>query len=258
MEKLLHGQVIQIEQDERSRNYRWERNAGFLDQNIQVVSIDDYNEYIKDGEQNLPQIVNIGTVLVKHPFEEDTYIHLEELEQIVYRSKALHMADIAQLLGCTRFSYDIKIDSIETASIGRYGKISYTPYITADTKYKNEQVEKYKAMLKIEDKNEVNDESQNLTLEDKILSYKRACELAHKYKLDKDEDIKSLLDSRNPYNTYIKKSRIVCFELSREVNSLYSCAFSLELLKGVFTMQGNFENQVSKKKTIFVTFSFDF
>lgn len=258
MEKLLHGQVIQIEQDERSRNYRWERNAGFLDPNIQIVSIDAYNEFVKNGNQSLPKVVKLGTVLVKHPFEEDSYIYLEELEQIVYRSKALHMADIAQLLGCTRFSYDVKIDSIEEASMGINGEISYVPYISGDTKYKNDQVEKYKAMLKIEDKNEVNDEYRNLTLEDKILSYKKACELAHKYKLDKDEDIKSLLDSRNPYIPYIKKSRIVCFELSREVNSLYSCAFSLEVLKGVFSMQGNFENLVSKKKTIFVTFSFNF
>lgn len=196
--------------------------------------------------------------MVKHPFDKDTYIHLEDLEQTVYRSKALRMADIAQLLGCTRFSYDIKIDSIEIASVGQNGNISYAPYISGDAKYKHDQVEKYKAMLKIEDKNEINVEYQNLTIDDKILSYNKACELAHKYMLYKDEDIKSLLNSRNPYNPYIKKSRTVCFELSREVNSLYSCAFSLEVLKGVFTIHGGFENQVSKKKTIFVTFSFDF
>lgn len=258
MGNLLYGQIIQIEQDERSRNYLWERNAVFLDQNIQIVSIDDYNKYISTGNQDLPKVVKIGTVLVKHPFEENTYINLNELEQTVYKAKALHMADIAQLLGCTHFSYDVKIDSIEEAFIESNGKISYKPYTCDNAKYKNDQVEKYKAMLKIEDKNEVNDEYLNLTLEDKILSYKKACDLAHKYKLDKDEDIKSLLDSRNPYFPYIKKSRIVSLELSREVNSLYSCAFSLEALKGVFTIQGNFENQVSKKKTIFITFSFYF
>lgn len=257
MEKLLYGQIIQIEQDERSRNYRWERNAGFLDQNIQVVSIDDYSKSIKNGEQCLPKIVKPGTVLVKHPFEQDVYIFLDELEQTVYRSKALHMADIAQLLGSTSFSYDIKIDSIEKVSIGANGEITYAPYY-CDVKYKTDQVEKYKAMLKIEDTNEVNPDYQNLTLENKVLSYNKACELAHKYGLDKDEDVKSLLESRNPNSLYIKKSRNVCFELSREVNALCSCALSLNVLKGVFTMQGNFESQVSQKKTIFVSFSFIF
>ena len=81
------------------------------------------------------------------------------------------------------------------------------------------------------------------------MDYDKAKQLIKQYKLD-DKDINYIVEQRNPEDSSKLSAREVKVELTRELNSLTECAFSLNILKGLFTLNADVKQTISTQKKI--------
>ena len=89
-----------------------------------------------------------------------------------------------------------------------------------------------------------------------VSSYTQAIEKAAEFGLDKDDDIKHLIDQRNPENPRSIKSRRVSIEMSRELNSALDTAISLEAVGA--ELNGTYKEIIENQKRILFEFEVQF
>jgi len=238
--------IVRIDTDEKSIRYKWEEDATKLNPNIQIVSINDYNQLVESKDNNLilPQNAAIGSVLMKHPFRQNTYIPLEEAEIEIYKDKMFCMSAIAVRLGMV-FDWKVELVNVQTRNIDASGNVD-CKYVNIDAKFKSQEEEKYRGLIAMTQNIRRNPDSVSTPEEE----HKEAWELARKYGLQNDMEVISLLDGRNPKNAFMIKDRTISIELSKEINSMYDIAFSLKVLKGIFGMNATLNEKLSQNKTL--------
>ena len=79
------------------------------------------------------------------------------------------------------------------------------------------------------------------------MGYEKAKQLIKQYKLD---DIDYIVEQRNPEDSSVLSAQEVKVELTKELNCLTECAFSLNILKGVFTLNTNVKQTIATQKKV--------
>lgn len=240
---MLIGDVICIVEAERSINWRWEQNVNKIMSGVQIVSEDDFAAIIKENRYQVDCIGHIraGTTLMKHPFLKDRYLDINSAEDILFRDKLNCMATIAKLLGVTRFEAKAMFLEEGKREMDILGNIG-CKYVDLSAQYREIQNSKYSKTYCRKETfcgNVLNREAHD-----------KALERAKSYGLYEDADIAYLLEQRNPKDENRLSSQEIKVELSRELNNSLDCAFSLNVLGGVFSLSANFKEITSQKKTV--------
>lgn len=242
----LTAPIIRIDTDEISIRYKWEDDASKLNPNIQIVSVNDYNDLVnsKSNSLILPRNATTGSILMRHPFRKNTYIPLEEAEMTIYKDKMFCMSSIAVHLGLL-FDWKVELVSVSKRDIDASGNIDYKN-VKVDATFKSNEEEKYRGMISM-----TQDVRQNpISTISSEEEYQEACDLVKKYGLENDMEIISLLDGRKPNCKHIISDRTISVELSKEVNSMYDIAYSLNVLHGLFGFSASLNEKVSQNKTL--------
>jgi hypothetical protein len=246
----LRERVIHVTSDERSINWEWEKNSEQVNRQIQFVSIDDIPSIRSNTNVVLPSEIQEGDILIKHPFEPDTYLNVVDAKDEICKDKWFKISEIAQYLGATGFNIKEAIESIETRELDVNVGVSYkVTNARIDIKKKNELKEKLG--IEIDDAFDgckiISDES-----------YKKAQELAKKYHLDNDAAIRSLIRMRDPSKENSFRGRTIHCEMTKELNSALDIAFSLNVMPNVFSLDANVNQAITTKETITLDIVFEF
>ena len=79
--------------------------------------------------------------------------------------------------------------------------------------------------------------------------YEDAKRLIKQYRL---EELNYIVEQRNPDDGNTLMEQNIAVGLSEELNHLTECAFSLNVLKGVFTLNANVKQTISTQKEIII------
>lgn len=179
-----------------------------------------------------------GMILIRHPFLPNTYIPIDVTENELFHKKQLCISPIMQYLGAKSVSGHAKIVETKHRVIDGKGNVGYES-TKVNASVMSEQNQHYESEYRVED---------TFPEEYSPDDYALAIEEASKYGLDKDDDIKSLIEQRNPAKPRPIKSRRVSIEMSRELNSALDTAISLEAV-GV-ELTGNYKSILESSKRI--------
>lgn len=237
----LGAGILQISTEERAVNYRWEKDADKLDKNISIVCMDDIQNLVNDGwtfKTKMP--IREGMTLALHPFISKCYIDINIAEDELFKDKFNCLGRVVKLLGAKSFEAKAAFLEAKTRIIDATGNINYK-LIKADASYKKSEEEKY---AKTYSRKEI------FSGEFTRQGYENAKQLIKQYKLE--EDLNYIVEQRNPDDGNTFSEQNIAVDLSEELNSLTECAFSLNVLKGVFTLNANVKQTISTQKKIIV------
>ena len=237
----LGAGILQISTEERAVNYRWEKDADKLDKNISIVCMDDIQNLVNDGwtfKTKMP--IREGMTLALHPFISKCYIDINIAEDELFKDKFNCLGRVVKLLGVKSFEAKAVFREAKIREIDVTGSINYKA-IKADASYKKSEEEKYAKTYSREEKY-----SGEFTRQ----GYEKAKQLIKQYKLE--EDLNYIVEQRNPDDGNTLTERSITVNLSKELNRLTEWAFSLNVLKGVFTLDANVKQTMSIQKEIIV------
>lgn len=160
-----------------------------------------------------------GMILIEHPFLPNTYIDAKDAEKELFHQKQLCISAVMQYLGATKVEGHAEITEMKKRAIDGKGNVAYgKTNLSAEVQI--EQKQQCESKYKILD-----------TWPDEFSpeQYELAKAEASKYGLDKDDDIVSLIERRNPANPRPIGSREISVEISTELNRSLDTAFSLEV-----------------------------
>lgn len=239
----LETDILQISTEERAVNYQWEKDADKLDKRISIVSMDDIKKMKDSGWSFEPDISFLceGMTLALHPFIDKRYIDINIAEDELFKDKFNSLGRVVKLLGAKSFEAKAVLIEANTRIIDATGSTNYK-LIKADASYKKSEEEKYAKTYS---------RKESFSGEFTQMGYDKAKQLIKQYKLD-DKDINYLVEQRNPEDSSVLSAQVVKVELTRELNSLTECAFSLNILKGVFTLNANVKQTISTQKEIII------
>ena len=232
----LGAGILQISTEERAVNYRWEKDADKLDKNISIVCMDDIQNLVNDGwtfKTKMP--IREGMTLALHPFISKCYIDINIAEDELFNDKFNCLGRVVKLLGAKSFEAKAVFLEAKTRIIDATGNINYK-LIKADASYKKSEEEKY---AKTYSRKEI------FLGEFTRQGYEKAKQLIKQYKL---EDLNYIVEQRNPDDGNTFSEQNIAVDLSEELNRLTECAFSLNVLKGVFTLNANVKQTISTQK----------
>lgn len=245
----LNGEVIHITSDEKSINWEWEKDSDKVSRKIQFVSIDDIPIIRNNSDIHFP-VVSENDILIKHPFEPNTYLRIDDACNVIRKDKFYKISEIAQELGAKGFTIEEAKESIETRKLDAKVGVEYKAVKTEiDIKKENELKEKlgikicdrYGGCSKITE-----------------ASFAKAKELAKRYHLDDDSDICSLISARDPSKENPLTNRSIHCEMTKEFNSALDIAFSLNVMPNVFSLDANVKKTLETKETITLDILFEF
>lgn len=233
----LDGQIIRVSKDEEARNYKFYPEAARL-KNVQVISIDDLDEYRKEG-YIIPMNVVEGSVLALHPFHPQKYIDINEAENEIIREKINYIGDIAQLLGARTVNGHVVSMDVKEVVWDASGGVKYKGVGAGFSGLsKKKEAEQYDYKLE-----------RMFSGERSLEGYNQAKKKMEEYGMDKDVEIKTLVEMCNPIRNNLIKVHKVHVDISREVNSSKEFAFTLSALE-IFKLDATVKNCVSELKTL--------
>lgn len=200
----------------------------------------------KTGIKNVRNL-SAGLVLIRHPFLPDTYINIDATENELFHNKQHCISQIVQFLGAKSLKGHARIAESKKRTVDANGNVSYKD-LKVNATILSEQNQHYESVYKFEDTFDGDDYS--------VSSYNQAIEKAAEFGLDKDDDIKHLIDQRNPENPRSIKSRRVSIEMSRELNSALDTAISLEAVGA--ELNGTYKEIIENQKRILFEFEVQF
>lgn len=236
----LGASILQISTKERTVNYRWEKDADKLDKNISIVCMDDIQNLVNDGwtfKTKMP--IREGMTLALHPFISKCYIDINIAEDELFKDKFNCLGRVVKLLGVKSFEAKAVFREAKIRDIDATGSINYKA-IKADASYKESEEKKY---AKKYSRKEI------FSGEFTRQGYEDAKRLIKQYSL---ENLNYIIDQRNPDEGNTLKEQNIAVDLSEELNRLTEWAFSLNVLKGVFTLDANVKQTMSIQKEIIV------
>ena len=236
MENIKLGAgILQISTEERAINYRWEKDADKLDKNISIVCMNDIQNLVNDGWTFKTKIpIREGMTLALHPFISKCYIDINIAEDELFKDKFNCIGRVVKLLGVKSFEAKAVFIEAKTRIIDATGSINYK-LIKADASYKKAEEEKYAKTYS---------RKERFSGEFTRQGYENAKQLIKQYRL---EDLNYIVEQRNPDDGNTISEQNVAVDLSEELNSLTECAFSLNVLKGVFSrsLKSQFRRKVN-------------
>lgn len=239
----LGAGILQISTEERAVNYRWEKDADKLDKNISIVCMDDIQNLVNDGwtfKTKMP--IREGMTLALHPFISKCYIDINIAEDELFKDKFNCLGRVVKLLGVKSFEAKAVFREAKIRDIDATGSMNYK-LIKADASYKESEKEKYAKKYSREEK---------FSGEFTRQGYEKAKQLIKQYKLEEEEDLNYIVEQRNPDDGNTLTEQSITVDLSKELNRLTEWAFSLNVLKGVFTLNANVKQTISTQKEIII------
>lgn len=238
MENYQLKDVLYLAPEERVINYKWEEDHGKLSPNLAVVSITDIRNMQEHGVKFKTNLsLCEGMTLVKHPYIANCYMDVNLAEDTLFKDKLNCIGRVVKLLGVKEFTAKAMFEEEKKREFDMQGNVSYK-VVNTEASYKKSEEEKY---AKTYSRHETF--SGEFTKKD----YEEAKKLVSQYKLD---DLEYILDQRNPDANNILGKQEVRIELSKELNSMTECAFSLNVLKGVFTLNASTKETISTQKKV--------
>ena len=238
----LEAAILQISTEERAVNYQWEKDADKLDKRISIVSMDDIKKMNDSGWTFKPDMPFLceGMTLALHPFIPKCYIDINIAEDKLFKDKFNCLGRVVKLLGAKSFEAKTVLIEANTRIIDTTGSTNYK-LIEADASYKKSEEEKY---AKTYSRKEI------FSGEFTRQGYEKAKQLIKQYRLE--EDLNYIVEQRNPDDSNTFSGQDIAVYLSKELNNLTECAFSLNVLKGVFTLNANVKQTISTQKEIII------
>ena len=236
----LGASILQISTKERTINYRWEKDADKLDKNISIVCMDDIQNLVNDGwtlKTKMP--IREGMTLALHPFISKCYIDINIAEDELFKDKFNCIGRVVKLLGVKTFEAKAVFHEAKTRDIDATGSINYK-LIKLDASGKKSEKEKYAKKYS---------RKETFSGEFTRQGYEDAKRLIKQYRL---ENLNYIVEQRNPDDGNTLTEQSITVDLSKELDRLTECAFSLNVLKGVFTLNANVKQTISIQKEIIV------
>ena len=239
--QLKSKQVLYVGSPELCTNYRWEKKSELLNPKIGFVCIDDIISARESGIEimtcnNAP--VCEGAVLVNHPFKNNTYMDVMLAEDELFRQKLDVIGTIARHLGVMSFTAKAKFENIRKYEFEANGNVKLGRYVNLDAEHKHQEEEKYAMQYSREERFPGKYDMEN---------YKEAQRLVNQYQLS---ELKYLLEQRNPNFSNSLRSQKIKTELSKELNDITECAFSLSILGGCVAIGGSLKETLSTQKKV--------
>ncbi|MBQ0057218.1 MAG: hypothetical protein KBT20_06135 [Bacteroidales bacterium] len=251
MENLLRLQksVVRVDTSENANmiKYMPKEQRQKLDPNIQVVSSDYVTELRKNKTISIPTRIDIGDILVLHPFVPNKYVLIQNLIDETYGTLYSCISGIARCLGATMIEWSKSVSILGERTLDGEGKLQIGPYaqLTANA-HSNDMVshqsEESKKNFFITDG--------VLSLEEKKEDYVRACQKAEEYGLADHNDIKELLEGRNPNNKRQILTKEVTLHMISQINNSFDAAFTLTSLGEVFSIGASVKDIIKKCQDI--------
>ena len=232
----LEAAILQISTEERAVNYRWEKDANKLDKNISIVCMDAIQKMKDNGwtfKTNMPLCE--GMTLALHPFIHKCYIDITSAEDEIFKDKLDCLGKVSKLLGVKIFEAKAIFIEEKHRNLDASGNINYKA-VKLDASYRKEEEEKYAKTYS---------RKESFSGEFTQIGYEKAKQLIKQYKLN---DLDYIVEQRNPEDGSKLSAQEVKVQLTKELNSLTECAFSLNILKGVFTLNANVKQTISTQK----------
>lgn len=238
MENYQLKDVLYLAPEERVINYKWEEDHGKLSPNLAVVSITDIRDMQEHGVKFKTNVsLCEGMTLVKHPYIANCYMDVNLAEDTLFKDKLNCIGRVVKLLGVKEFTAKAMFEEEKKREFDMQGNVSYK-VVNAEASYKKSEEEKYAKTYR---------RRETFPGEFTKKGYEEAKKLVSQYKLD---DLEYILDQRNPDANNILGKQEVRIELSKELNSMTECAFSLNVLKGVFTLNASTKETISTQKKV--------
>lgn len=237
----LKSDVIHVVSPERSLNYMYFPDYSSQQyRGIQIVSIDNIPAYKSMG-YNLPNHINEGTVLFKHPFFDHRYVYGTDASKRFRYSRFLQISEVLQLLGASRYEVGSVWEEVVERCWEANGSVS---------------IKAIQPSLKIEDKNE-KEQKAGFKLEDSFdgikyiseESWKQAKDLAAKYGLMEDDFIQSIINQRNPHIKNAIKRRTYTLDITEDENHYFDIAIALTAFSA-FNLDASFKRAVKKQHRV--------
>lgn len=239
--QLKSKQVLYVGSPELCTNYRWEKKSELLNPKIGLVCVNDIISAKQSGIEimtcnNAP--IYEGLVLVNHPFKNNTYMDVMLAEDELFRQKLDAIGTIARHLGVTSFTAKAKFENIRKYEFEANGNVKLGSYVNLEASYRHQEEEKYAMQYSREEHFPGIYDMDN---------YKKAQKLVNQYQLS---ELKYLLEQRNPNFTNSLYSQKIRTELSKEMNDITECAFSLSILGGCIAIGGSLKETLSTQKKV--------
>lgn len=238
MENYQLKDVLYIAPKEQTVNYKWEKDSDKLSPNLAVVSLDNIRDMEKhEVKFKTNSSLCDGMTLVKHPYIANCYMDVNLAEDTLFKDKLNCIGRVVKLLGVKEFTAKATFMEANTRELDIQGNVHYK-VVDVRASYKKSQEEKYAEEYKL------NESYDGIFTKE---NYEKAKKLVSQYNLD---ELKYILDQRNPDDNNTLREREVRIELSKELNSMTECAFSLNVLKGVFTLNAITKETISTQKKV--------
>ncbi len=227
--------VIHITSNEKSRNYKWEKDSNKISTNLQIVSIDDIESMPLDMRREMFSVRDIeeGMVFVKDPVSDRYYLSSGVADEMS-KNKANAISLVAMYLGAKKVIREI--DSIKTKTREFKSGVGAT-YKVVDMDFKANK-SSYDA---IKSKYASTEEFDGIASEN---GYQKALDYCKRTGLIYDPSFQYFLEQRNPENDNKKRVEDIRTEITSECDEELDIAFSLNALKGVFTLDAKCENSL--------------
>lgn len=228
--------AIFITSDSHESNFNYTvENNGKISDTIQRMYDFEFKKYISTNHIKVldAPVIREGLILTKHPFLQNTYINLESMESAVFQEKIRFISEICQKLGAVYVKGHAMVTKESNFTCN--GNIEVKPFFSG-----NAEVAENKKYIEEYSREDYFSGSATAT------DYKNICDIAKHYGLDKDSDIRNLIEQSNPANINRLKSRTIKFELSRETNQNFE--ISAEIPK--INLNANYKQILDKKRTI--------
>lgn len=238
--------IVHFTDDETSLNYKYEENAYLIDEDVSICSFDyDIKPFLENYQIiSSFQGINKNDTLVKHPFRPNSFIPLDQVEEILFKEMWGCIHNIARYLGAKKCEAELKINKEEKRTLSAKGDVSYKSLFFFNFNTSNDFEEKIKKRYNLVSHFTANHQ---FSLND----YNQAVELVKQYNLQNNVDIMRLLDQRNPEMGNLLTSEQVSISVTRDVNQILDSAIKLKALSGkVFNLDAKFNTIVESKKDI--------
>lgn len=206
---------------EQAINYKWDSRANRLNRNVVVLEPHKIQE-LGEGNEHffLPYDLTPGEVLIRHPYNQG-YILATKAEGEYIAATAEGIFLIARCLGATKITYkkcDIKQFKRE---IDSHNSLKYK-VVDLDVDVKKSKEEELKNKISMT-REFPKDDKQGLTKE----QFEKAKSIASERGLRMSQDIRSLLDARDPDLGAPMTRQTVNVEIFSSLNDALDIAFSL-------------------------------
>lgn len=245
MRDLRDVSIVRVDTPEHKINYIWHDNADKIPNSVRFLTTGDIDAYRNEGVYSFPKgPIDVGAVLMKHPYKKDTFIFVED-SNTIDKDRWESIAHIAALLGATESHYILKNCTQTKRTLNVDGTIKYTG-VKISAALKKEVEEQLKTVTKVDEKY-----AGILTNE----TYNQAKTYAKDHNLDTDTQVEKMIMLRMP-GQKIYKEKTFTFKSDRLLSREIDAAFSLTILTqtGKFACNSHFNDSVTTTTEVEVEF----